>query len=206
MDIQVRLVRKEQLALPATMPARPVKRRPMRRAAWAWSATILLILAILVVYPIVMLLLGALTDGDPVIDGYRLSEASLDNFATVLANRNVHLALANSLLACSGGAALAVVIGLAFAWIVVRTDTPCKGLIAAAGMLPLFVPPLVGGVAWAILGSPKTGLLNTILAGMGWAGASICIRWWASSSCSACTTRPTSRYSPPPPCKTWTLR
>src|SRR5690349_20891339 len=34
-------------------------------------------------------------------------------------------------------------------------------------MIPLFVPPLVAGVAWAILGSPRTGLLNTLLAGMG---------------------------------------
>jgi iron(III) transport system permease protein len=30
-------------------------------------------------------------------------------------------------------------------------------------MVPLFVPPLVAGVAWGILGSPKTGLLNTAL-------------------------------------------
>ena len=30
-------------------------------------------------------------------------------------------------------------------------------------MVPLFVPPLVAGVAWSILGSPKTGLLNTAL-------------------------------------------
>lgn len=158
MDTQVRLT---------TMPAVTTHRRPMRGAAWLWSAALLLILAILVVYPVIMLLLGALTGGDPVIDGYKLSEASFDNFATVLANPNVHLALANSLIACTGGTVLAVVIGLAFAWIVVRTDTPCKGLIAAAGMLPLFVPPLVGGVAWAILGSPKTGLLNTVLVHMG---------------------------------------
>ena len=34
-------------------------------------------------------------------------------------------------------------------------------------MIPLFVPPLVAGVAWGILGSPKTGLLNTALK---WAG------------------------------------
>src|SRR5262249_1948814 len=61
----------------------------------------------------------------------------------------------------------AVVIGLAFSWIVVRTDTPWKGLIATAGMVPLFVPPLVAAVAWAILGSPKTGLLNTVLPAMG---------------------------------------
>ena len=65
---------------------------------------------------------------------------------------------------------VAVVIGLAFAWVVVRTNTPCKGLIASAGMLPLFVPPLVAGVAWSILGSPKTGLLNMLLAkaGIAW--------------------------------------
>ena len=30
-------------------------------------------------------------------------------------------------------------------------------------MIPLFVPPLVAGVAWGILGSPKTGLLNIVL-------------------------------------------
>jgi len=28
-------------------------------------------------------------------------------------------------------------------------------------MIPLFVPPLVAGVAWGILGSPKTGLLTS---------------------------------------------
>ena len=50
---------------------------------------------------------------------------------------------------------------------VVRTNTPCKRFIAAASMLPLFVPPLVAAVAWSILASPKTGLLNTSLAAAG---------------------------------------
>jgi iron(III) transport system permease protein len=136
-------------------------------AGLLWSGLLLLVLAFLVIYPVCMLLVGALTGGDPVVDGYRLSTASIDNFITVLANPNVHLALLNSLIACTGGTTVAVVIGLAFAWIVVRTDTPLKGLIAAAGLVPLFVPPLVGGVAWAILGSPKTGLLNTVLARIG---------------------------------------
>ncbi|MDQ6817758.1 MAG: iron ABC transporter permease [Actinomycetota bacterium] len=132
-----------------------------------WVACLLLILGFLVIYPVIMLMIGALTGGDPVVDGYRLASVSLRNFVAVLLNPNVHLALANSLITCTGGTLIAVVIGLAFAWIVVRTDTPAKRLIAAAGMLPLFVPPLVGGVAWAILGSPKTGLLNTVLIRMG---------------------------------------
>jgi iron(III) transport system permease protein len=60
---------------------------------------------------------------------------------------------------------------------VVRTNTPCKRFIAAASMMPLFVPPLVAGVAWAILGSPKTGLINTMFKWAGSTGASISIRW-----------------------------
>ena len=132
-----------------------------------WSALLLLILGFLVVYPVCMLLVGALTGGDPIVDGYRLASMSMDRFVSVLLNPNVHLALLNSMITCTGGTVLAVVIGLGFAWIVVRTDTPAKRLIAATGMLPLFVPPLVGGVAWAILGSPKTGLLNTFLARAG---------------------------------------
>ncbi len=43
-------------------------------------------------------------------------------------------------------------------------------MIAAASVLPLFAPPLVAGVAWSILGSPKTGLINTVFkwAGLDW--------------------------------------
>jgi len=132
-----------------------------------WSGGLLVLLAFLVIYPVAMLLLGAFTTRNPVVDGVSLADISLGNFLVVLGNPNVLAALGNSLIACGGGTALAVVVGLFFAWIVVRTDTPCKGLIAAAGMLPLFIPPLVAGVAWSILGSPKTGILNTIFAKMG---------------------------------------
>ena len=69
----------------------------------------------------------------------------------VLANENVHLAFFNAIVACGGGTILAVVIGLAFSWIVVRTNTPFKGFIAGASLIPLFVPPLVAGVAWGIV-------------------------------------------------------
>src|SRR5262249_59250083 len=78
-------------------------------------------------------------------------------------NPNVLEALVNSMIACGGGTALALVIGLTFSWIVVRTNTPAKGFIAAVSLIPLFVPPLVAGVAWVMLGSPKTGLINTML-------------------------------------------
>ena len=134
---------------------------------WLWPSALLLVLTFLVIYPVAMLLLGALTNTNPVVDGFGVFDISLANFITVLGNPNVHLALANSLIACGGGTALAVIIGLTFSWVVVRTDTPGKRFIAAVSMIPLFVPPLVAAVAWSILASPKTGLLNTI---MNWVG------------------------------------
>jgi iron(III) transport system permease protein len=152
-------------AAPAAKAERAARLRVV--ASWLWSGALLVLLGFLVLYPVAMLLLGALTNTNPVVDGFGVFDLSLANFLTVLGNPNVHNALANSLIACAGGTALAVVIGLAFSWIVVRTNTPCKGFVAAASLIPLFVPPLVAGVAWSILGSPKSGLINTMMA---WAG------------------------------------
>ena len=130
--------------------------------ASVWVLSLLAILTFLVVYPLLTLLLGALTDTNPVVEGFSLTHLSITNFLTVLSNPNVGEALFNTLVACGGGTIIAVTIGLAFSWIVVRTNTPFKRFIAAASILPLFAPPLVAGVAWTILGSPKTGLINTM--------------------------------------------
>jgi iron(III) transport system permease protein len=135
--------------------------------AKVWVALLLAILGFLVIYPVLTLLLGALTDTNPVVDGLNLRGLSVANFLTVLTNPNVAEALFNTLVACGGGTIIAVTIGLLFSWIVVRTNTPFKGLIAAASILPLFAPPLVAGVAWSILGSPRTGLINTIFKWIG---------------------------------------
>jgi iron(III) transport system permease protein len=145
-----------------------VKRRGV--AARAWIAFLLAVLGFLVVYPVLTLLLGALTDTNPVVDGLSLKHLSISNFLSVVTNPNVGEALFNTLVVCGGGTLIAVSIGLLFSWIVVRTNTPFRRLIAAASMLPLFAPPLVAGVAWSILGSPKTGLINTVFkwAGLDW--------------------------------------
>lgn len=144
----------------AVQEGRAGKRRNVLSGAWV--LLLLAILTFLVIYPLLTLLLGALTDTNPVVEGFSLRHLSIANFLTVLGNPNVGEALFNTLVACGGGTLIAVVIGLAFSWIVVRTNTPFKRFIAAASILPLFAPPLVAGVAWSILGSPKTGLINTM--------------------------------------------
>ena len=104
-----RRVTAETAALVA--PREGARRIPL---GWLWSAALLVILTFLVVYPVAMLLLGALTNTNPVVDGFGIYNISLANFIAVLSNPNVHFALANSLIACGGGTALAVLIGLTF--------------------------------------------------------------------------------------------
>jgi len=146
--------------------------------AHLWVASLLAILGFLVIYPVLTLLLGALTDTNPVVEGVSLAHLSIANFLIVLQNPNVAEALFNTLSACSGGTLIAVAIGLLFSWIVVRTNTPFKGFIAAASILPLFAPPLVAGVAWSILGSPKTGLINAVFK---WAGLDLHVDFYSLS-------------------------
>src|SRR5437868_10655420 len=71
-----------------------------RRRAWAglWVVLLLAILGFLVIYPILMLLLGALTDTNPVVEGISLRHLSIANFLVVLANPNVGEALVNTLI------------------------------------------------------------------------------------------------------------
>ena len=101
---------------------------PRRWGAPLWVGFLLIVLAFLVIYPLLMLLFGALSDSNPVVDGFGKFRPSLDHFINVLGNENVHYAFFNALAACGGGTILAVVIGLAFSWIVVRTNTPCQAL------------------------------------------------------------------------------
>ncbi len=128
-----------------------------------WSASLLVILGLLIVYPLFMLLIGAFTSVNPVSDPILLSDFSFNNFAQVASSRQMHEVVANTLIACLGGAALSVAIGVTFAWISVRTNTPFKAFVGAAGLLPLFIPPLIAGTAWSILGSPSVGLLNLLM-------------------------------------------
>src|SRR5260221_4830669 len=100
-----------------------------------WSGLLLAVLAFLVLYPIFMLVFGAVTGVNPVVDGFHAADISIDNFTAVLANPNVHVALLNSFVACAGCTALPLPIRLAFSWLVLPTNTPWKRLFATSWLL-----------------------------------------------------------------------
>lgn len=152
---------------PSARAARRFGAAARRVPAALWTGALLAVLTFLILYPALMLVVGAITEGNPVVDPITPDRLSLANFLDILANPAVLTITANTLVACGLGTVVAVGIGLVLSWIVVRTNTPGSELIAFAGLLPLFVPPLVAGIAWSILGSPTTGLLNVALAAIG---------------------------------------
>ncbi len=84
-----------------------------------------------------------------------------------LAIQNLVAAIINSFIICLGGTAIALVIGALLALLVVRTDVPFRRGIEAAAILPLFLPSIVGAIAWSLLASPKAGLLNVLFKTLG---------------------------------------
>ena len=115
------------------------------------------ILAFLSVYPLSMLFYGSLHSTPPGMAG----TFNLDGYRDILTRENL-LTLLNtvgiSLVKTVPSLALAVLL----AWILARTDTPCRGALEVLVTLPFFIPPILTAMAWGMLGNPQVGLLNQL--------------------------------------------
>ena len=74
------MVTAETAALVAPTERPSVRRKSACSLGWLWSAALLVVLTFLVIYPVSMLLLGALTNTNPVVDGFGVFDLSLDEF------------------------------------------------------------------------------------------------------------------------------
>ena len=118
-----------------------------------------LVLLVLVVLPTAFMFIGSTMSA-----GMADPEAhfTLQKLRLVYTTRPYLYALGVTLLMSGGVAALATAVGVTTGWLVARTDLPRKRLLEVCLIAPLFLSPFVGGLAWLILGSPKSGLLNVV--------------------------------------------
>lgn len=130
------------------------------------TGVLVLVLVILVVLPLGFVLIAALTHGVPRAGGIDLTDLTFDHFSTALSPGALEAAR-NSLFVGITSAVLAVVIGFVLAFLAARTDIWGRRLVYMIGLVPLFLPSYVGALAWAILASPSSGLLNLALRDIG---------------------------------------
>src|SRR6185503_6660773 len=134
--------------LPPTMPLIPA-----RRGERLTFATLLGLVVLLAVVPIARLAQEALAPHG------RLDAGVL---ASVLESPVVWRAARNTLSVSVGGAALAIVLGTAFALLVSLTDVRAKKPLVFCFMMPLLIAPQVTALAWINLLGPNSTLLRVL--------------------------------------------
>src|SRR3979490_382332 len=111
--------------------------------------------AVLVLYPVFFLLQAALDVGDPQV---RPPTAyGFDNFNGIFQYPQI---LLNTLTVSVAATPMALVFGFVMAWVLTRTNVPGRHLFEQLMAVPYYLTPLLGALAWSLLGSPESGFLN----------------------------------------------
>ena len=118
--------------------------------------------AVLVLYPIFYLIQASLSVGDAQA---RPPEAyGLGNYTDL--GRYAHI-FGNTLYVAGVASVLAIFFGFAMAWILSRTNVPGRSVFEQLMAMPYYVTPLLGALAWGLIGSPNSGFVNQIWRALG---------------------------------------
>jgi iron(III) transport system permease protein len=110
-----------------------------------------LILVVVVAVPILLILWTSF-----VVDG----TLNIAGIIDVLRQPDVFQAVVNSLAIAAAVTIVSTILGVFFAWLVSRTDLPFKGTMKLLFLVPFMLPSFIGAIAWKILLSPRSGLIN----------------------------------------------
>jgi iron(III) transport system permease protein len=120
-----------------------------------------LVVSIIVAAAVLLPLFALVVSSFLVLDSGGFDTAwGLDNYRALFTDRIIPKAFVNTLLISTGSTILATVLGVSLAWINARTNCPWRDQLEPYNLIPFFLSPFVGAIAWHNLASPKTGLLN----------------------------------------------
>jgi iron(III) transport system permease protein len=121
------------------------------------TAVVSLIVAAAVIVPLVVLLVSSFL----VVDDSGWDTAwGFGNYTTIFTDKVIPKAFVNTLIISSGCTILATFLGVSLAWINARTNCPWRDYLEPYNLIPFFLSPFVGAIAWHNLAEPQTGLLN----------------------------------------------
>jgi iron(III) transport system permease protein len=129
---------------------------------------VIIVVAAFVLYPIYYLLQAAFDVGAP--DTRPPTAYGFDNFAAMSGYWEIML---NTLGVTFVATALALIFGFLTAWTLTRTNVPFRRTLEQIMVVPYYVTPLLGALAWSLLGAPESGFVNQLWRSMGGEGALI---------------------------------
>ena len=148
------------LSLPRRISWTPLSDRLRSLVTQESIATI--IVSIIVAAAVLLPLFTLVVASFQVMDASGFSTTwGLDNYTALFNDRVIHKAFINTLLISSGSTVLAMFFGVSLAWINARTNCPWRDRLEPYNLIPFFLSPFVGAIAWHNLAGGKTGLLNS---------------------------------------------
>jgi iron(III) transport system permease protein len=149
-----------------TRPGRT--RLPWPSGQTVFGFVVIGVTALFVIYPVYYLLQAAFDVGEP--EARPPTAYGFDNFASLPRYSQIML---NTLVVAFGATMMALVFGFLTAWILNRTNVPMRRTLEQAMAVPYYVTPLLGALAWSLLGSPESGFINQVWRALGGHGAVI---------------------------------
>ncbi len=117
------------------------------------------LLSYLVLLPLALVVLSSFRPGGFPLD----SGFTLQNYVTAYGDPSFLTLLANTVAFGLGASTFALVLGLGLAWLVERSDLPGREILRGLVLLPMATPPILLAIAWAMLLSPRNGVINQFL-------------------------------------------
>ena len=121
---------------------------------------LLLMLAFVALYPLMLLLLNSFQISSPGLDPVW----SLQGWRDAFTSPGIRQALWNTVTITVVSQAIAVIVGVALAWLIARTDIPGRDWLETGSWLAFFLPTLPVLLGWVLLLDPSFGILNQLLA------------------------------------------
>ncbi len=112
-----------------------------------------------VLYPLAWLLYGSLHSTAPMQPG----QLTLQNYVRAYGDEAVPATLRNTIVFAVGQTLLSLAIGTWLGWVLTRTNTPGRGVFSLLALALFLTPTILAVVAWTMLLSPSSGLINLML-------------------------------------------
>ncbi len=132
--------------------------RPQSRSL---SWTLIVLVGFLTLCPVLMLLLGSLSQGLTAFGQFTLSK-----YVRAYTDPYLWDVTFNTAVFVLGSSLLATLLALFLAYLNTRTDIPAKPLFTVLSIVPMMIPHLLFSASWALLLNPSNGLLNQALQGL----------------------------------------
>jgi iron(III) transport system permease protein len=118
-----------------------------------------IIVGVAVILPLITLVISSFLVLDDL--GFD-TEWGFGNYVEIVTDPVIPKAFLNTIIICSGCTVLATLLGVSLAWTNARTNCPGRAWLEPFNLIPFFLSPFIGAIAWHNLGEPQTGLLNNL--------------------------------------------